>query len=64
MNESLLIIEDDKKLISLLKEYLGGFGYTVYSATLPSEGLKLLKRESNNLVILDVMLPDMDGFEF
>ncbi|MEL6823581.1 MAG: response regulator transcription factor [Calditrichota bacterium] len=63
MNESLLIIEDDKKLISLLKEYLGGFGYTVYSATLPSEGLKLLKRESPNLVILDVMLPEMDGFE-
>jgi len=63
MHESLLIIEDDKKLISLLKEYLGGFGYTVYSATRPSEGLKLLKKESPSLVILDVMLPEMDGFE-
>lgn len=63
MHKSLLIIDDDKKLIRLLKDYLSGFGYKIYSATLPSEGLKLLKRESPSLVILDVMLPEMDGFE-
>ena len=38
-------------------------GFEVMSATLPSQGLEKLEREAPDLVILDVMLPEMDGFE-
>ncbi|MGH1365769.1 MAG: response regulator [Calditrichia bacterium] len=63
MNETILIIDDDKKLIRLLKDYLTGFNYQVIAAAHPEEGMKLLQREKPDLVILDVMLPDTDGFE-
>ncbi len=39
------------------------FGFTVYAATHPEDGLKKIRRYSPDLIILDVMLPDMNGFE-
>ena len=63
MNSRLLIIDDDEKLNKLLIDYLGKMGFEVMSATLPSQGLEKLEREAPDLVILDVMLPEMDGFE-
>ena len=63
MNSRLLIIDDDEKLNKLLIDYLGKMGFEVLSATLPSKGLEKLEREAPDLVILDVMLPEMDGFE-
>ena len=63
MNSRLLIIDDDEKLNKLLTDYLGKMGFEVMSATLPRQGLEKLEREAPDLVILDVMLPEMDGFE-
>jgi DNA-binding response OmpR family regulator len=63
MNPTLLIIDDDEKLNRLLIEFLKDFGYQVISATHPDEGLKKLKQHTPQLVILDVMLPEMNGFE-
>jgi len=63
VNSRLLIIDDDEKLNKLLTDYLGKMGFEVMSATLPSQGLEKLERETPDLVILDVMLPEMDGFE-
>lgn len=63
MNECLLIIDDDEKLNRLLKDYLGGFGYRVHTAVTPTEGMTCLKKENPDLVILDVMLPEKDGFD-
>ena len=63
MNSRLLIIDDDEKLNLLLTDYLGEMGFEVLSAVLPEEGLQLLEQENPDLVILDVMLPEMDGFE-
>ena len=63
MNSRLLIIDDDEKLNKLLTDYLGKMGFEVMSSTLPSQGLEKLERETPDLVILDVMLPEMDGFE-
>jgi len=63
MKQTLLIIDDDKKLNRLLKDYLGDFGYQVVSATHPDDGLKRLTAIKPDLIILDVMLPDMNGFE-
>ena len=56
-----LIIDDDERLNGLLTEYLGKFGYSVRAATRPSAGLRSLKSDPPDLVILDVMLPEMDG---
>ena len=59
----ILIIDDDEKLNGLLTDYLSKMGFTVLTSTLPSAGLEKLEEENPDLVILDVMLPEMDGFE-
>ncbi len=59
---AVLVIDDDEKLNSLLGEYLGQFGFSVRTAADPETGLRLLRSEPPDLVILDVMLPGMDGF--
>jgi len=63
MNPTILIIDDDEKLNQLLKGFLSEFGFSVLAATHPQKGLKKLRQKSPDLVILDVMLPGMDGFE-
>jgi OmpR family response regulator RpaB len=59
----ILLIDDDSELASLLGKYFTQFGFELDSETLPSQGLALLKKQSYDLVILDVMLPEIDGFE-
>ncbi len=59
----ILLIDDDEKLGELLKAYFQRFDMQLVTATLPSVGLALLQREKPDLVILDVMLPEQDGFE-
>ncbi len=63
MLQKILVIDDDEKLNDLLKNYLSDFGYKVLSATHPERGLQLMHSQKPELVILDVMLPDMSGFE-
>jgi len=63
MTTTILIIDDDEKLNELLKGFLSDFGFNVLAAAHPEKGLKKLKQKSPELVILDVMLPGMDGFE-
>ncbi|MBN1884854.1 MAG: response regulator transcription factor [Candidatus Krumholzibacteriota bacterium] len=63
MDATILIIDDDAKLNERLGRYLDAFGLAVVSATRPTEGLRLLETERPDLVILDVMMPEMDGFE-
>ncbi|MDR3556295.1 MAG: response regulator transcription factor [Syntrophobacteraceae bacterium] len=61
--ERILVIDDDKKLNRLLSEYLSPFGYEVLTAASPEEGLRYLKTHPPELIILDIMLPDVNGFE-
>lgn len=63
MKKTILVIDDDKKLNQLLKDFLGDFGFQTLTATHPAEGLTKLRQKSPDLVILDVMLPEMNGFE-
>ncbi len=63
MKNKLLIIDDDEKLNALLTDYLGKFGFTATAVSHPQDGLQALKNNPPDLIILDVMLPDLDGFE-
>jgi DNA-binding response OmpR family regulator len=58
-----LIIEDDVRLAAMLSEYLGTLGFRVSVRGTAGEGLALLRREAFDALILDVMLPDGDGFD-
>jgi DNA-binding response OmpR family regulator len=63
MKDKVLIIDDDPKLCRLLTEFLSGFGFTVHAALTPDEGFKKLRRHKPDMVVLDVMLPQMNGFD-
>jgi DNA-binding response OmpR family regulator len=63
VQNQVLIIDDDPKLNRLLTDFLNGFGFKVYTALTPSQGLKKLQRNKPDMVILDVMLPEMNGFD-
>lgn len=59
----ILLIDDDEKLGELLRAYFQRFDMQVDVALRPSDGLAKLARDKPDLVILDVMLPEQDGFE-
>src|ERR1700722_10869470 len=58
-----LIIDDDRKLCRLIRDYLEPMGHDIAMAHTGPEGLELALRDKPNAIILDVMLPGMDGFE-
>lgn len=57
------MIEDDLDLSSLLEDYLGKYGFELFSVALPSVALEKLKIEKFDLILLDLTLPQMDGLE-
>ncbi len=57
-----LVIDDDERLNALLTRYMDRFGFSVHSAVDPKAGLRMLKSDPPDIVILDVMLPETDGF--
>lgn len=61
--QRLLVIDDDPKLGGLLREYLGGRGYQVELAADGPRGLERHAQGDVDLIILDVMMPGMDGLE-
>ncbi|HKH47200.1 MAG TPA: response regulator transcription factor [Thermoanaerobaculia bacterium] len=56
-----LVIDDDEGLNALLTEYLAQFGFAVRAVARPDEGLRALKADPPDIIVLDVMLPGMDG---
>jgi DNA-binding response OmpR family regulator len=61
--QHILLIEDDVRLAGMLSEYLGGEGFVVAHAADGGAGLKLHARDGFDAIVLDVMLPDIDGLE-
>jgi len=62
MNKNILIIEDDKRLNEIISDYFDAEGYTVFSAFDGHEGLNLFDKETIDLVVLDIMMPKLDGW--
>jgi len=60
---NILVIEDEKSVSEILKAYLEKEGYGVYCVEKGLEGIELFRKEKIDLVILDLMLPDIDGEE-
>jgi DNA-binding NarL/FixJ family response regulator len=58
----LLLIDDDPNLILLVKDYLEFRGYEVVTADNGKEALKLLSQEPPDMIICDIMMPEMDGY--
>jgi two-component system, OmpR family, phosphate regulon response regulator OmpR len=63
LTDRILLIEDDSRLAEMVINYLGEFGFSVTAAGSGGAGIALYRRESFDALILDLMLPDMDGLE-
>src|SRR6056297_2297329 len=59
----ILVIEDEAKIVRLIRDYLGKEGYKVVDARDGEEGLAAFRRNEPSLIILDLMLPGLDGLE-
>ena len=62
MNENILIVDDEKEIADLIEVYLKNDGYTVHKFYNGMDALKCIESQNLDLAILDVMLPDVDGF--
>ncbi|SDF14504.1 response regulator transcription factor [Sporolituus thermophilus] len=63
MAKRIAIVDDDKKIVALLKTYFEKEGFIVYEAYDGTEGLRLIQDKTPDIAVLDVMLPQLDGFE-
>ena len=63
MADTILIVEDEKEVAELLELYLKNEGYQVFQYDRGEEALRCVGKEKIDLALLDVMLPDMDGFK-
>lgn len=59
----ILLIDDDREVLEINRKYLTGEGFTVYTADSPRKGIAYAKKLSPDCILLDVMLPEMDGYE-
>lgn len=63
MKPVILVVDDDPRIINMLKRNLAYEEYTVVTAHNGREALEAVERDAPDLIILDVMLPDLDGWE-
>jgi len=64
MAKTILVVDDEERLRSLLRAYLTQEGYQVLMAADGREALRIARQEQPDLIILDLMMPEMDGYEF
>jgi two-component system, OmpR family, alkaline phosphatase synthesis response regulator PhoP len=62
-SKKILVVEDERDILQLVKLYLEKEGYRVSTAATGPDGLKAARSEHPDLLVLDLMLPDMDGLE-
>lgn len=64
MPQTILIVDDEKRLVSLVQSYLTQEGYRVVTAYNGKDALPVALKEKPDLIILDIMMPEMNGYEF
>lgn len=62
MSEKILVVDDEREIADLIEVYLKNDGYTVYKYYNGTEALQCIGERELDLAILDIMLPDVDGF--
>jgi len=63
MNETILVVDDEQKILKLARDYLETEGYQVKTAADGKTALAIARRDKPDLIILDLMLPGMDGWD-
>jgi PleD family two-component response regulator len=63
MRKKVLLIDDNKPDVDMLKEHLKGLGLDVYISMSGEDGLRKARRLKPDLILLDLILPDIDGFD-
>jgi CheY-like chemotaxis protein len=61
MKKSVLIVEDEEDILLLYANILKKEGFTVFTATNGREGLDMVKKKSPDIILLDILMPEMDG---
>ncbi|MFH2137256.1 MAG: response regulator [Candidatus Omnitrophota bacterium] len=64
MRKKILVVDDEAAMVEIIKSYLEAYGYEAICAYDGEEGLKKIISEDPDLVILDIMLPKIDGYTF
>lgn len=64
MSKTVLVVDDEARLVNLVKAYLEQGGYRVVTAKNGREALFVARQERPDLILLDIMMPEMDGHEF
>ncbi|NJC98521.1 MAG: DNA-binding response regulator [Anaerolineales bacterium] len=64
MAKTIMVVDDERRLVSLVESYLTQEGFRVVSAFNGREALTVAQKEKPDLIVLDVMMPEMDGYEF
>ena len=64
MPKTILVVDDKASLRKMVKDYLTGQGFRVVAATNGQEALFVAREEKPDLILLDIMMPEMDGYEF
>jgi CheY-like chemotaxis protein len=62
MGKTILIVEDEPKNMKLLRDLLQRFGYEILEASDGEQGVKLAGEKIPNLILMDIMMPKMDGY--
>ena len=64
MPQTILIVDDEKRLVSLVQSYLTQEGYRVVTAYNGKDALPIAQKEKPDLIVLDIMMPEMNGYDF
>jgi DNA-binding response OmpR family regulator len=64
MSKTILVVDDEERLVSLVRAYLAQEGFQVVTARNGREALFVARQARPNLIILDLMMPELDGYEF
>ena len=64
MAKTILVVDDEKRILSLLESYLEQQGFRVATALNGEQAIFVARHEKPDLIILDIMMPEMDGYEF